>query len=648
MSIRFKLAGLLTVVALAPLLAALVGLVIGTTRLRSETMGQSILSVAIADVRGMEVSLVKDIEKLQVALQDQTVLDLLRKADKELPPAVRQDLDRRWPTMRETDEPLRTILTNPVALRMKLIQDIDPRIEKILVTDRFGQAVASTIKTDDFYQADEDWWQGAAPGPGRWLIHIPPIAPDPSTHQWSINLVIPVVDKGRLVGVVKAVLNVSRWMKDISTAVGDYPAEAMLVREDGMIIDRPGLEPLTRKADFWYGAIADGRSRSWRITPDGEIQAFAPIQMPRQVGGYDVKSSAWQLVLYIPESTVLGPLYDLGWTMLAVGLGIIAVIFVGGVFLVEKGIVRRIKRLERATDLVSQGQLGHRVQAGVRAGFFGGDEIDELARDFDQMIERLQRSYQELAEANQLKTNFIRIASHELRTPVSYILGMARLLRDCDDPRKLSQAVGSIAAKARRLEEIIQAMFKLMPEERYTRELRYEEVSLRELMEELRQDCRPFVEQRGQKLLVEVAPSVGPVLADRWKLRDMVENLLMNAIKFTPDGGTVTVSVGRELSGSVRISVQDQGPGIPQEELPHLFQPFYSGADVMKHSTGTVEHQKRGMGLGLAIVRHFARLHGGTVSVQTSAGGSVFTVSIPSAPTQAQGQPEGSGVDWND
>ncbi|MCK4602319.1 MAG: sensor histidine kinase, partial [Phycisphaerae bacterium] len=98
--------------------------------------------------------------------------------------------------------------------------------------------------------------------------------------------------------------------------------------------------------------------------------------------------------------------------------------------------------------------------------------------------------------------------------------------------------------------------------------------------------------------------------------------------------------VGRQLGERVSIAVQDQGSGIAVGDLPHIFEPFFSGSDVMKHSSGQLGYQKRGMGLGLAVAKRFTELHGGTVSVSSGPSGSTFTVSIPSQPPPRPSRPE--------
>jgi signal transduction histidine kinase len=110
-------------------------------------------------------------------------------------------------------------------------------------------------------------------------------------------------------------------------------------------------------------------------------------------------------------------------------------------------------------------------------------------------------------------------------------------------------------------------------------------------------------------------------------------------VQFTPDGGIVKVRIGRQLGDFISITVQDQGPGIPDSDLPHIFDPFYSGGEVMQHSTGVGGYRKQGMGLGLAIVRHFIEMHGGNIGVSTGPTGSIFTITIPVEPPLRAARP---------
>jgi signal transduction histidine kinase len=212
---------------------------------------------------------------------------------------------------------------------------------------------------------------------------------------------------------------------------------------------------------------------------------------------------------------------------------------------------------------------------------------------------------------------------------------MTRLLKDSRDADKLLYGVQMMGAKAKRLDDITQAMFKLMPEAPYTEALRYSEVSLRELIEESYLDFYPFIEKRNQKLIIDASRILPAITADRNKLRDAIENLIGNAIKFTPDGGTVTVRAYKK-DESIVIEVKDQGPGIPPNDIPYIFEPFFSTQDVLRHSSGEADYQKRGIGLGLTVTRHFILLHGGKVDVVSGPGGSTFVIELPIKPVRME------------
>jgi len=141
-------------------------------------------------------------------------------------------------------------------------------------------------------------------------------------------------------------------------------------------------------------------------------------------------------------------------------------------------------------------------------------------------------------------------------------------------------------------------------------------------------------------MVMELAEGLPDIQADSDKLRDAVENLVMNAIKFTPDGGMIKVAVFPQLDGLISIAVTDQGPGIPRQDLARIFEPFYTGGDVLQHSTGVMEYQKRGIGLGLAVVKNFVQMHKGTVNATSSPTGSTFTISIPISAPPPPGRPD--------
>ncbi len=626
---RAKLVALLTLVALLPLLAATITIVVGVQNLRQQSFGERLAAAATNEARSMRVALTKDVEKLLLVLSSPDLVSRVAECNTPLPQSQRERLDAEWPTMPESNSVLAQVLGHPLAKVLGQLQQSDRRLDELMITDRYGQLIAASERTTDYYQADEDWWQKAF-DEGKGRIYIERVSFDESSQAWTLNICLPIMKGPEAVGVAKMSLDVSQWIGEETHNIGEFTAQVMLLRPDGTIIYRRDVSPLSMKIADPQTLFERGTTSFYRMI-NGEIQAFAPLAMPGRIASLSAESPPWILSLYFPQSQPMQAVTALALRMLAVGVLIILAIFFAGLFLVDRSMTRRIRRLAQATRQVAKGDLTHRIRTDwPKRRFIGRDEIDELAADFDNMIDRVQQSHEALQGASELKTRFINIASHELRTPVSYILGMTRLLKDATSAERLQQAMQSIAGKAKRLDDIIHAMFKLLPDQRYRQELRYGKVVISEMLEEVYLDVFPFIERRGQRLVIQLGEQTPDIQADRDKVRDMIENLVMNAVKFTPDGGTVTVGVGLELGGFISITVHDQGPGIPAQDLPHIFEPFFTGGDVLQHSTAAGgEYQKRGMGLGLAIVRAFAQMHGGSVNVTTSPKGATFTITIP-------------------
>ena len=138
-----------------------------------------------------------------------------------------------------------------------------------------------------------------------------------------------------------------------------------------------------------------------------------------------------------------------------------------------------------------------------------------------------------------------------------------------------------------------------------------------------------FVQQRRQFLAVDIAGDLGTLELEEEKIHDSLVQLLINAIKFTPDGGTIRFSAWR-LPSSVVMQVADHGTGIDVESLPYIFDPFFTRFDVFHHSSGTYEFDRRGLGLGLSVVKAFVELHGGQIRVESELGqGTTFTMELP-------------------
>jgi signal transduction histidine kinase len=263
-------------------------------------------------------------------------------------------------------------------------------------------------------------------------------------------------------------------------------------------------------------------------------------------------------------------------------------------------------------------------------------EHHDLVVERRRLLAELTRTNAELAEANRLKGAFIEVASHELNTPVAVVLGLAELWKMTlgpDASAKERTWVDRIQGAGRRLAATVERMLKLLRADRFADTLELQEAELEPLLRRAVEDLQPFLQSRSQRVEVRVLPGLGSALVDPAKIGDILTNLIVNAIKFTPDGGVVQVTAAPEGPDRVRFRVTDTGVGISPADRRHLFEPFFTGYDTLHHSSGDYQFCKRGIGLGLCLVKTFVELHGGTVEVASIPDqGSTFGFTLPRRP----------------
>ncbi len=226
-----------------------------------------------------------------------------------------------------------------------------------------------------------------------------------------------------------------------------------------------------------------------------------------------------------------------------------------------------------------------------------------------------------MRRANDLKRAFIRVASHELRTPLTIVMGLAELAKDTPAIKPpMSDWMGQIHKASVRLNERVDLVIKMLMAEQFDKRLQLREVRLAELLRAAAAEVATFVERRRQVLQIDVSEDLPPLNVEPDKLQDSIVQLLVNAIKFTPDGGRIGLSARTAADGSAAITVADTGVGIDADCLPRIFDPFFTRFDVSRHSSGDYEFGRRGLGLGLSMVKLFVELHGGRVEVDSVLG----------------------------
>jgi signal transduction histidine kinase len=259
------------------------------------------------------------------------------------------------------------------------------------------------------------------------------------------------------------------------------------------------------------------------------------------------------------------------------------------------------------------------------------EERRRLIQEVQDKNLQLERVNDDLRKANDLKRAFIRVASHELRTPLTIVMGLSELAKDTPAVKPpLQEWVGQIHKASTRLNERVDLVVKMLHAERFEKPLELCDVPLAGILRGAAAEVASFIERRGQTLDVDAPDSLGTVHADSDKLHDSIVQLLINAIKFTPDGGRIRLFAEKNPDGTTAITVADNGVGIDAASLPSIFDAFFTRFDVSRHSSGDYEFDRRGLGLGLSMVKLFVGMHGGRVDVDSKVGvGSKFTIVLP-------------------
>jgi PAS domain S-box-containing protein len=254
-------------------------------------------------------------------------------------------------------------------------------------------------------------------------------------------------------------------------------------------------------------------------------------------------------------------------------------------------------------------------------------DITDRKRAESRMVDLLARekaARHEAEQLNRIKDEFLATVSHELRTPLNAIVGWIHLLRTAQlDGESTTQAIDTIARNAQLQSQLISDMLDVSRIVAGKLRLDRRLVDLTEIIREAQETVKPAAEVKQIAIEARLDPAARWFKGDPDRLQQVVWNLLSNAIKFTPRGGRVQVRL-EVVDGSIRLTVEDNGPGIEPAFLPYVF-------DRFRQADATTTRPHGGLGLGLAIVRHLVELHGGVVSAsnKTSASGAVFEVVLP-------------------
>ena len=246
--------------------------------------------------------------------------------------------------------------------------------------------------------------------------------------------------------------------------------------------------------------------------------------------------------------------------------------------------------------------------------------VRKRTRELLESNEQLEAAYMQLKELDALKVKFIMIASHELRTPLTTLRGYAGWLASRQrTPEQQSIALAAMEKSIERLVGVVSEITDIATLREKRMFLHKESVDLSRIIGIVVHEMRPFLEERRQALVLEIEDTLPAVYADKARVHQVLSNLVLNAVRFTPDGGRITIGASKsDSNGFAHIRITDTGIGIREDQLDKIFQEFYEAAPSEHHHSGTIQFQSGGIGLGLSVVRGIIEEHGGRIWAEST------------------------------
>ena len=456
-------------------------------------------------------------------------------------------------------------------------------------------------------------------------------------HQFQVT-VVPISSEGRVQGTLLLGASMAEPLaRELHTLThsevtfvsnGAITASSFEANDErSAVIDalahRPGLRATAPTA----GATAGGRTATAEADRVVELRAGSRtyLTLAREIP----QSGAQRGQLYVLQRSLdddTAFLRDAQAGLLRLGaLAAVAALLAG--ILISERITRPVKRLVRGAEEMERGNYEYPL------GKAGRDEIGYLTKRFEDMRQHERAYVLSLRDAARVRSEFIALASHELRTPISVIKGYHELFTGgglgtmTAGQQKALEAIARSVSDLERLAENATRMTQL-EDGRPTLNLAPHDLAA--ILERAASTAVGEARGRNVEVTLDVDAQLGLVPVDGARLTQVVANLVRNGIQFTPDGGHVSV-VARRTSGEMVIDVTDDGIGISAERQASLFErPFMVRGSNHHHSSGTLEFNSGGLGLGLTIARGLVEAHGGTLDVRSAPGeGSTFTIRLP-------------------
>jgi len=301
------------------------------------------------------------------------------------------------------------------------------------------------------------------------------------------------------------------------------------------------------------------------------------------------------------------------------GLGLVVMVVAGLGLLLFRRLTQRLRHMQGVVAAFEQGDFDRRIEVGPE------DEIGQLAKCFNRMADTLVETMEELRQADRMRRELVANVSHDLRSPLASIQGYLETVHMKDGdlaPEERQRYVKTALRNAQRLSDLVGELFELSKLETEQVEPTIEPFPVAELVQDIVMQYEPQAREQRIDLAADLPERHARVAADIGLVERALSNLIDNAIHYTPDGGRVRVRL-ENMAREVCVEVSDTGPGIPDDELPHIFERFYR-VDKSR------DRDRGGAGLGLAIAKTILELHDRSLEVESTVGeGTTFRFRLP-------------------
>ena len=370
------------------------------------------------------------------------------------------------------------------------------------------------------------------------------------------------------------------------------------------------------------GKNVRGMPNSYRVAgyQEGPEQFYIFMQSPYQlgiVGQRTIIPRTYQLLMLVPKATITSAWEDLAPRLITAGVAAL-VVSLGVALLIARTITRPIKRITQASERMAHGDYGQQIPVD------GPDEVARLATSFNGMA-------RQVAHSDQMMRDLIANVAHELKTPLTSIQGFSQALQDgaLQSPDEYANAARIISEESERMRRLVNDLLLLSQIESGQAMLDRQPLSVASLLRAAEERMQWRTGEQNVAIVVDVPAALPPVQADAARIEQVLANLLDNALRFTPSGGTITVAARAGTASTVQIAVHNSGSYIAPADIERIFERFYQ-VDRSRRRNG------HNGGLGLAIAREIATAHGGSLTASSDPeGGTTFTLTLPSAPAAA-------------